>query len=77
MTDALTQLRDALERPSMLLTEHALVPRTLLRELLARLEAAEAWADAQSHHSIVGQMDTSAALRFGVASLDTVTGEGE
>jgi len=45
MTDALTQLRDALETV-ITTSEHALVPRTLLRELLARLEAAEAVVEA-------------------------------
>lgn len=37
MTDALTQLRDALQTV-ITTSEHALVPRALLRELLARLE---------------------------------------
>lgn len=45
MTDPLTQLRDALET-SKVASEHALVPRALLRELLARLEAAEAVVEA-------------------------------
>jgi hypothetical protein len=40
MTDALTQLRDALQTV-ITTSEHALVPRALLRELLARLEVAE------------------------------------
>lgn len=64
MTDALTQLRDALQTV-ITTSEHALVPRAMLRELLARLEAAEAVVDAAQmvmddiHHPSDDYMDHS------------------